>query len=67
MKRSKSSLFILCIVGIFLAVYGTAVILRLIFGDFLLDGGLTNPNYSLLALLCAGAVSVLFTSQQESF
>ena len=52
MKRSRSSLFILCIVGIFLAVYGTAVILRLIFGDFLLDGGLTNPNYSLLALLC---------------
>ena len=30
----------------------TAVILRLIFGDFLLVGGLTNPNYSLLALLC---------------
>lgn len=52
MKRSRSSLFILCIVGIFLTVYGAAVILRLIFGDFLLVGGLTNPNYSLLALLC---------------
>ncbi|MBO0586430.1 hypothetical protein [Sporosarcina sp. E16_8] len=52
MKRSRSSLFILCIVGIFLTVYGAAVILRLIFGGLLLDGGLTNPNYSLLALLC---------------
>ncbi len=52
MKRSRSYLFILCIVSIFLTVYGSAVILRLIFGDFLLDGGLTNPNYSLLSLLC---------------
>lgn len=52
MKRSKSSIFIVCIVGIFLAVYGTAFILRLIVGGFLLDGGLINPNYSLLALLC---------------
>ena len=52
MKHSKRSLFILCIVGIFLVVYGTAVILRLILGDFLLDGGLTNLNYLLLTLLC---------------
>jgi drug/metabolite transporter (DMT)-like permease len=53
MKHSKSSLFILSIVGVFLVVYGTAVILRLLFGDFLLDGGLSNLNYLLLALLCA--------------
>lgn len=52
MKRSRSSLFILCVVCLFLAVYGTAVILHFIFGDFLFNGGLTNPNYSLLALLC---------------
>lgn len=53
MKHSKSSLFILSIVGTFLVVYGTAVILGLLFGDFLLDGGLSNLNYLLLAFLCA--------------
>jgi hypothetical protein len=53
MKHSKRSLFVLCIVGIFLVVYGTSVILRLLLGDFLLDGGLNDLNYLLLTLLCA--------------
>ncbi|MER2088769.1 MAG: hypothetical protein ABS920_03460 [Sporosarcina sp.] len=53
MKHSRRSLFIWCIGGVFLTVYGTAVILRLMSGDFLLDGGLTDLNYVLLALLCA--------------
>ena len=53
MKYTKRALFILCIVSIFLVVYGTAIILRLLLGDFLLDGGLTNLNYLLLTLLCA--------------
>lgn len=53
MKYTKRALFILCIASIFLVVYGTAIILRLLLGDFLLDGGLTNLNYLLLTLLCA--------------
>ncbi len=53
MKQSKRTLFILCSVGVFLFVYGTAVILRLILGRYLLDGGLGNLNYALLAFLCA--------------
>lgn len=53
MKQSKRSLFVLCLVGVFLVVYGTAFILRLLLGNFLLEGGLTNLNYLLLTLLCA--------------
>jgi len=52
MKPSKRSLFVLCIAGVFLVVYGSAVVLRLLLGDFLLDGGLTNLNYLFLTLLC---------------
>ena len=52
MKHSKRSLFVLCIVGVFLVVYGTAVILRLLLGDFLLDGGLKISTILILTLLC---------------
>lgn len=52
MKHSRISLIVLCIVGTFLVVYGTIVILRLLLGDYLLDGGLNNPNYLLLTFLC---------------
>lgn len=52
MKQSKRSLLVLCIVGAFLVVYGSAIVLRLLLGNFLLDGGLTNLNYLLLTLLC---------------
>lgn len=52
MKQSKRSLLVLCIVGTFLVVYGSAIVLRLLLGNFLLDGGLTNLNYLLLTLLC---------------
>ena len=45
MKQSKISLFALCIVGAFLIVYGTAVVLRLVLGEYLIDGGLTNLSY----------------------
>jgi hypothetical protein len=53
MKQSKITLLILCIVGIFLFVYGTAGVLRLLLGKFLLEGGFANVNYATLALLCA--------------
>ena len=64
MKQSKISLLILCIVSIFLFVYGTAGIFRLILGKFLLDGGFANVNYAILALLCAAPFMfyILFTS-----
>jgi hypothetical protein len=52
MKHSRISLIVLCIVGIFLVVYGTIVILRLLLGDYLFVGGLNNPNYLLLTILC---------------
>lgn len=51
-KQSKRTLFVLCIVGVFLVVYGSAIVLRLLLGNFLLDGGLINLNYLLLTLLC---------------
>ena len=53
MKQSKSSLFALCIVCAFLIVYGTAVVLRLVLGEYLIAGGLANLSYVLLTLLCA--------------
>lgn len=64
MKQSKIALLILCIVGIFLFVYGTAGILRLLLGVFLLEGGFANINYAVLALLCAAPfiIYILFTS-----
>ncbi len=68
MKQSKMTLLIFCIVGIFLLVYGTAGILRLVLGKFLLDGGLADTNYTLLALLCAAPflIYVLFSSNTLS-
>lgn len=34
-------------------IFGTSIILHLLVGNFLLEGGLSNLNYLLLALLCA--------------
>jgi len=41
------------VLGIFLLVYGTAVVFRLIMGNYFMDRGLADPNYIFLALLCA--------------
>ena len=41
------------ILGTFLLVYGTAIIFRLLMGNYFMDGGLTDPAYIYLALLCA--------------
>lgn len=41
------------VIGIFILVYGTAILFGLLFGSYLFDGGLTNLNYGLLALLSA--------------
>lgn len=41
------------IAGVFLLVYGTALLYRLLFGGYMLKGGLANLNYGALAMLCA--------------
>ncbi|MBS4176002.1 hypothetical protein [Lederbergia citrea] len=67
MYRSKGFLFLLSIVGIFLLVYGTSVILYLLSGNYLLDGGLTDPNYVFLALSCSAPfVLYLLFSRRHS-
>ena len=52
MHRSKSFLLLSSIIGIFLLVYGTSVIMYFWLGNNLMVGGITNLNYALLALLC---------------
>jgi len=51
--KGKSTLVVGSVLGIFLLVYGTAGVFRFLMGSYFLDGGLTDPNYILLALLCA--------------
>lgn len=40
------------VLGTFLLVYGTAIVFRLLMGHYFMVGGLADPNYILLALLC---------------
>ena len=51
MNRSKGFLITSSIAGVFILVYGTTLILRLLLGNYLLVGGLMDPNYLILALL----------------
>lgn len=53
MNRSRGFLVMSSIACIFLLVYGTSIILRLLSGNYLMDGGLTDLNYLYLALLCS--------------
>ena len=53
MFKGKGTLVVGSVLGIFLLVYGTAVVFRLLMGSYFLNEGLTDPNYILLALLCA--------------
>jgi hypothetical protein len=53
MNRLKGILVVSCIASMFLFVYGTALILRLIFGKYLLEGGLFDLNYLFLTFLCS--------------
>jgi hypothetical protein len=53
MNRSKGYLFVSSIIGMFLLVYGTSIILRLLTGNELFDGVLSDINYVYLALLCS--------------
>lgn len=53
MLQSKQGLVGGSIIGVFLLVYGSAIAFRVLVGEYMLEGGLTNLSYSYLALLCA--------------
>ncbi|WP_172369157.1 hypothetical protein [Sporosarcina jiandibaonis] len=53
MINSKLSLVFGSLIGAFLLVYGTAIINRMLVGDYYLNGGLLDLNYAYLSLLCA--------------
>ena len=51
--QSKHFLIGGSVVGAFLLVYGSAISNRLLVGDYMMSGGLLDPNYMILAVLCA--------------
>lgn len=53
MIKTKVGMLVGSIMGAFILVYGTALLFYLLFGGYMLDGGLANLNYGILALLCA--------------
>ncbi|MDN7240892.1 hypothetical protein QWY14_03780 [Planococcus sp. N028] len=53
MLKSKISKLVGSIVWVFILVYGTAYLFRLLFGSYMLEGGMANTSYGILALLCA--------------
>lgn len=59
MLKSKITMAVGSVIGIFVVVYGTALLLGLLFDAYLFEGGLTNLNYGLLALLCALPFAVI--------
>lgn len=53
MVKTKFGMLVGSIIGVFILVYGTALLFLLLFGGYMLEGGLANMNYGILALLCA--------------
>lgn len=53
MVKAKVGIAVGSVFGIFILVYGTALLYRLLFGGYILEGGLANINYGALAILCA--------------
>ncbi|WP_341963600.1 hypothetical protein NM897_17005 (plasmid) [Planococcus maritimus] len=53
MIKTNVGMLVGSIVGVFVLVYGTAFLFHLLFGRYMLEGGLANLNYGVLALLCA--------------
>lgn len=49
----KLILAIKSIIGLFILVYGTAILFRLFFGKYLMENGLMDISYLLLVLFCA--------------
>ena len=52
MIKTKVGMLVGSIVGVFVLIYGTAFLFHLLFGGYMLEGGLANLNYGVLALLC---------------
>ena len=52
MIKTKVGMLVGSIVGVFVLVYGTAFLFHLLFSGYMLEGGLANLNYGVLALLC---------------
>ena len=53
MLKSKQVLIGGSIAGVFILVYGSAIVFRLLMGNYVFDNGLANPNYVYLVLLCS--------------
>lgn len=51
--HSRLSLASGSVIGALLLVYGTAIINRMLVGDYYMNGGLSDLNYAYLSLLCA--------------
>lgn len=51
--NTKPILAIKSMIGLFILVYGTAILFRLFFGKYLMSDGLMDINYLLLVLFCA--------------
>lgn len=51
--QSRPSLMFGSVIGAFLLVYGTAIINKMLVGDYLMNAGLLDLNYVFLSLLCA--------------
>ena len=69
MLKSKVAMAVGSVIGILVIVYGTALLLELLFNAYLFEGGLTNLNYGILALLCAlpfALIAVVGRNNDES-
>lgn len=50
---SKQGMTVGSIIGMLILVYGTAILYKLLMGNYLFEGGLADLHYVYLALLCA--------------
>lgn len=53
MLKSKAAMLAGSVIGAFILIYGTAILFNLFFGAYMLQGGLADWKYGMLALLCA--------------
>ncbi|WP_422124456.1 hypothetical protein DHX103_06465 [Planococcus sp. X10-3] len=59
MMKSKAAMAVGSMVGTFIIIYGTTAVFGLLFGAYLFEGGLTNVNYGVLAVLCGAPFAVV--------
>lgn len=53
MKKARMGMVIGSVLGVFILVYGTAVLFRFVFGSYLFAGGIADLKYAVLAAGCA--------------